>query len=90
MRAGLLFLGIGTALLGFAAHGLLSEGVFAFGRHQRGLIIREIDPFLYAVTTAAYVFCGVLMTTLATLIFWAHRRQKEAERRFFRQRDTLQ
>ena len=90
MRAGLLFLGIGIALLGFAAHGLLSEGVFAFGRHSRGLVLREIEPLWYAVTTVAYIVSGVLMTALAMLFFWSRQRQKEAEKRFFRQRDFLQ
>lgn len=90
MRAGLLFLGIGIALLGFATHGLISEGVFAFERHSRGFILREDQPFWYAVTTAAYVATGVLMTGLSVFLFWSRQREKEAEKRFFRHRDYLQ
>ena len=90
MRGGLLFLCIAIMLFGFAAHGLLSDGVSPFNRHSRHLILRAEQPFWFGFTILLYAAAGVLMTGVSAFLFWSRRKEKAAEERFFRQRKFLQ
>ena len=90
MRGGLLFLCMAILLFGFAAHGLLSDGVFALQRYSRELILRAEEPFWFGFTILAYLGLGVFMAGISAFFFWSSRKEKEAEERFFRQRRYLQ
>jgi hypothetical protein len=90
MRGGLLFLCIAILLFGLAAHGLFSDGVLAFQRHSRDVILRADQPFWFGFTILAYFAAGVLITGISGFLFWSRRKEKAAEERFFRQRKFLQ
>ena len=90
MRGGLVFLCIGIAFFGLAAHGLVSDGVFALKRYSTGFMLRAEQPFWYAVTILVYAAAGLLMTGVSVFFFWSRRQEKKAEERFFHQRKFLQ
>lgn len=89
MRGGLLFLCMAISLFGFAGHGLLSDGVFAFQRFSRELILRAEQPFWFAFTVLTYLGLGAFLAAISAFLFWSRRGEKDAEERFFRQRKYL-
>ena len=90
MRGGLLFLCLAILLFGFAAHGLFSDGVLAFQRNSRDIILRAEQPFWFGFTILAYVAAGVLMSGISGILFWYRRKEKAAEEQFFRRRRFLE
>lgn len=90
MWGSLVFLILGTISLFLAAQGLLSGHVRELGRHASGYISQTGQPFVFFLTVTACLIFGLLFFALSVFMYWAGKKTKEAERRFFRQRALLE